>query len=115
MNTPTTQSPGSLGSPSGYAGEECASCGRCGRRLELVRPGRHQCNYCERAPDYYAVYVQRGPKDRPNFLLHVCTIGGKAKALKIARDQGHKLPRWSFAVRVGKEGYYEAIKKAFSA
>ena len=25
-----------------------AECGECGRPLELVRPGKHQCNYCDR-------------------------------------------------------------------
>lgn len=89
MKSDATQSPDSLGSPSGYAAPAEA--------------------------DYYAVYVQRGPKARANFLLHVNTTGGKAKALKIARDQGHKLPRWSYAVRVGKEGYYKALRQSFFA
>ena len=26
---------------------EYAECGECGRELEPVRPGKHQCNYCD--------------------------------------------------------------------
>ena len=33
-------------------GEELpAYCGECGNLLELVRPGKHQCNYCEEKED----------------------------------------------------------------
>lgn len=28
-----------------------AYCGECGGVLELVRPGKHQCNYCEEKED----------------------------------------------------------------
>jgi hypothetical protein len=96
----------------GYALEKC---GRCGTKLELVRPGKHQCNYCESPADYFAVYVQRGPKARANFLCHVHTRGGRFNALRVARNHGHKLPRWSYAARVGKDGYFAALAKAFSA
>ena len=27
--------------------EEKETCSRCGYELELVRPGKHQCNHCE--------------------------------------------------------------------
>ena len=64
--------------------------------------------------DYYAVYVQRDAKSRGNFLLHVFAKG-KADAMRISKAHGHKLPRWSYAVHVGKSGYYAALREAFSA
>jgi len=64
------------------------------------------------APDYYAVYCKRGPKDRGGFLTNVLAKG-QADALRIARAHGHKLPRWSYAVHIGKDGYYAALRHAF--
>jgi len=64
--------------------------------------------------DYFAVYVQRSAKDRGNFLLHV-HAKSKADALRIARAHGHTLPRWSYAVRIGKSGYFDALRRAFRA
>ncbi|MFT4175036.1 MAG: hypothetical protein QM627_00125 [Luteolibacter sp.] len=64
--------------------------------------------------DYYAVYVQRAAKARGRFLLHV-HAKGKSDALRIARAHGHKLPRWSYAVHVGKAGYYAALRAVFPA
>lgn len=29
--------------------EDSATCLECGNELELVRPGKHQCNFCEAA------------------------------------------------------------------
>jgi len=88
------------------------TCLICGHELELVRPGRHQCNHCEIEPDYFAVYCQRGPKVRAGFLTNVLAKG-KTDALRIARAHGHKLPRWSYAVHIGKRGYYDALRQAF--
>ena len=62
--------------------------------------------------DYYAVYVKRDPKDRGNFLTNVMAKGAK-DAIRIARDHGHKLPRWSFALHIGREGYFRALASAF--
>lgn len=90
------------------------SCMICGYELEEVRPGKHQCNHCEIERDYFAVYVQRAAKARGSFLLHV-HAKGRFDALRIARQHGHKLPRWSYAVRIGKEGYYAALRQAFRA
>ena len=94
--------------------EPIETCGHCGHALELVRPGKSQCVRCEYdQPDYYAVYIKRGPKARASFLTHVCTRGGRDRALRVARQEGHKLPRWSYAVRVGKEGYFAALRQSF--
>ena len=64
--------------------------------------------------DYFAVYVQTSAKAHPKFLLHA-HAKGKSDAMRIARQHGHNLPRWSFAVRVGKSGYFAALRKAFGA
>lgn len=66
-------------------------------------------------PDYYAVYIRRGPKDQGRFLSHVYTSRGKQGALNAVRREGHKLPRWSYAVRIGKEGYYSSLRREFLA
>lgn len=66
----------------------------------------------ETEPDYFAVYVQRAAKARGSFLLNVLARG-KADALRIARNHGHQLPRWSYAVHIGKEGYFAALRSAF--
>jgi hypothetical protein len=102
------------GSPSstGYAPRE--TCLLCGHELQLVRPGKNQCNHCEIEPDYFAVYVQRSAKARGSFLLNVLARG-KADALRIARNHGHKLPRWSYATHIGKAGYYAALRAVFRA
>jgi hypothetical protein len=65
-------------------------------------------------PDYYAVYVQRAAKGYGCFLLNVLAKG-KSDAMRIARAHGHNLPRWSYAVHIGKTGYYAALRKAFRA
>lgn len=95
-------------------GEPRETCLICGHALQLVRPGKHQCNHCEIEPDYYAVYVQRSSKARGSFLLNVLAKG-KADALRIARAHGHKLPRWSYASHIGKRGYYAALRSVFPA
>lgn len=81
--------------------------------MTLVRPGKHQCDYCETPPDYFAVYSQKAPKAHPLFLCHV-QARGKKDALRIARAHGLTIPRWSYAVRIGKQGYYAALAKAFN-
>jgi hypothetical protein len=62
--------------------------------------------------DYYAVYVKRSAKLKGNFLLHA-HAKSEGDALRIARAHGHQLPRWSYAVRVGREGYFPALRQAF--
>ena len=62
--------------------------------------------------DYYSVYVKRKPKDRGNFLCNVLAKS-TSDAMRIARAHGHTLPRGSYSVRIGKEGYYAALRYAF--
>lgn len=62
--------------------------------------------------DYFAVYVKRSPKSQANFLVNVQSKSA-SDALRIARDHGHKIPRGSYAVRIGKEGYFSALRRAF--
>lgn len=69
--------------------------------------------------DYYAVYRPRAgsPTGRKKnvsyvFLCHVVARDQK-HAMKITRDQGHRLPRGSYATRIGREGYYAALRQAF--
>jgi len=64
--------------------------------------------------DYYAVYVCRSAKAGGRFLMHAYAKS-KRDALRIARDQGHQLPRWSYAQLVGKTGYFAALQWAFRA
>ena len=64
--------------------------------------------------DYFAVYVKRSAKDRGSFLLNVLAKG-KSDALRIARQHGHKLPRWSYAVHIGRDGYFNSLRRAFPA
>jgi hypothetical protein len=63
-------------------------------------------------PDYYAIYVVRSARARPSFLCNILAKG-KAEALKGARKHGFKLPRWSFACRIGREGYFAKLKHEF--
>jgi hypothetical protein len=55
---------------------------------------------------YYAVY---GPK---GFKCHVLA-GASRDALRIARDNGLSTPKGTTAIRVGREGYFAALRNAF--
>lgn len=61
--------------------------------------------------DYFAVMRCRG-KDRFTFVCHA-SAKSEAEAVKIARRHGFKLPRGSYATRIGRAGYFAALSHAF--
>ena len=62
--------------------------------------------------DFYAVFIVRDRKSPPSFLCNVLA-GGRAHALKTARNKGFKLPRSSYARHIGREGYRRSLAQAF--
>lgn len=60
--------------------------------------------------DYYAVMRAVGKSVR--FVCHVLAVDA-AEAMKTARHHGFKLPRGSYASRVGRRGYFSALAAAF--
>ena len=63
------------------------------------------------ATDYFAVNRCVGKKT----YRHLCNVRAKdeAHAMKIARNQGFQLPRGSYATRIGRAGYYAALRSVF--
>lgn len=64
------------------------------------------------AGDYYSIHIKRSPKAWP---YHLCNVFAKSKAdaMRLARDTFGKLPKWTSASRIGKEGYYNHLRSAF--
>jgi hypothetical protein len=61
--------------------------------------------------DYFAVNRCIGKKHY-SFLCHVHATDAE-DAMRIARAHGFTLPRGSFARRIGREGYFNALRLAF--
>lgn len=64
--------------------------------------------------DYFAVYV-KSPVDnhKHSFLCHVVSYS-ESSALSCAKSQGFNLPRGSYAVRIGTDGYFLALSRVFN-
>ena len=61
--------------------------------------------------DYFAIYRPLGKR-----ASHLCNVRAysPADAMRVTR-QSHKLPRGSFARRIGREGYFAMLRKVFGA
>lgn len=61
--------------------------------------------------DYFAVNRCIGKKT----YSHCCNVLAKDSnhAMRIARDQGFQLGRGSYANRIGRAGYYAALRRVF--
>lgn len=62
--------------------------------------------------DYFAVH---NPQTKGRWDTFVANVRARSKkeALTAARGHGLKLERGATATRIGKEGYFAALKKAF--
>lgn len=78
----------------------------------------HRGSPCsERMPEtinnmtYFSIYTVRAKKDRGT---HLCNVFAKDKthAMKIARTNGFTLPRGSYAVEIGRDGYFRRLAQA---
>ena len=61
--------------------------------------------------DYYAVMVRRARGAQP---VQICNVLCKDRhsALRAAKAHGFHIPRHAYAVRIGRSGYYQALKRA---
>jgi 1,2-phenylacetyl-CoA epoxidase PaaB subunit len=61
---------------------------------------------------YFAVFVQHDKKARSRFLCNVLATGER-EAVGTARRNGLSVGRRSYAIRIGRDGYRQALAAAF--
>jgi hypothetical protein len=61
---------------------------------------------------YFSVYVRATKKGRSKFLCHTVAADERS-ALKTARKHGLSVGRGSYAVKIGRDGYYASMRVAF--
>lgn len=63
---------------------------------------------------FFAVFVQPDKKARSRFLCNVLATGER-EAMSTARRHGLSVGRRSYAIRIGRDGYRQALRSAFPA
>jgi hypothetical protein len=61
---------------------------------------------------FFAVFVQPDKKAQSRFLCNVLATGERA-AVGTARRNGLSVGRRSYAIRIGRDGYRQALRTAF--
>lgn len=96
------------------ASEKASGAAACGRYAAAPCSTRPDGRLFDMPKDYFAVYAVRGKgkKSKSSFLCNVFARG-KADAIKVARGIGLDLPRSSYALYLGVEGYRDSLSRAF--
>jgi len=100
--------------PTIAASEKASGAAACGRYAAALCSTTNDGRLFEMPKDYFAVYAVRGKGKRAksSFLCNVLARG-KADAIKVARGIGLDLPRSSYALYLGVEGYRDSLSRAF--
>jgi hypothetical protein len=61
---------------------------------------------------YFSVYVPATKKGRSTFLCHA-NAADERSALKTARKHGLSVGRGSYAIKIGRDGYHQALRSVF--
>ena len=64
--------------------------------------------------DYYAVYRrENGRPNSPSTFVANVFAKDRSAALRTARSHGLSINRHSYAIHIGREGYFAALRRAF--